>query len=248
MTRLTWLGHSTVLLEIGGLRVLTDPVLRLWIGPIHRRVDPVEIDLASIDVVLISHLHRDHLDLPSMKLLGGEVNVVVPDGAGDLLRSSGFDRVTELDVGGSTLVGGITIEAVRAVHDGRRVPFGSGPPPLGFRIGGEHSIYFAGDTDIFPEMAELAPGLDLALLPIGGWGPTLRGGHMDPTRAAQALTLLRPRTAVAIHWGTFWPVGICRIRRARFEEPARRFVEEARRVAPNVAIPMLDPGGQLDLP
>jgi len=202
---------------------------------------------AAIDVVLISHLHRDHLDLPSMKLLSREVTVIVPDGAGALLRSSGFDRVTELDVGGSTVAGGVAIEAVKAVHDGRRVPFGSGPPPLGFRIGGEHSIYFAGDTDIFPEMAELAPGLDLALLPIGGWGPTLRGGHMDPTRAAQALTLLQPKTAVAIHWGTFWPIGMSRVRRARFEEPARRFVEEAQRLAPNVVIPMLDPGGQLDL-
>ncbi len=247
MTRLTWLGHSTVLLEIGGLRVLTDPVLRPWIGPIHRRVEPVEIDLELVDLVLISHLHRDHLDLPSMNLLRPEVRVIVPVGSADLLRSSGFTRITELDVGQSTSVDAVAITATRAVHDGRRVPFGSGPPPLGFQIIAEHSIYFAGDTDIFPEMAELAPGLDLALLPVGGWGPTLRGGHMDPIRAAESLTLLRPTTAVAIHWGTFWPVGMSRVRRARFEEPARRFIEEAQRVAPDVVIPVLDPGGQLEL-
>ena len=109
-------------------------------------------------------------------------------------------------------------------------------------------IYFAGDTDIFPEMAELAPDLDLAILPVGGWGPTLRGGHMDAVRAAKALTLLQPRTAVAIHWGTLWPIGMGRVRRARFEEPGRRFVDEARRIAPSVSVPLLVPGDSIELP
>ena len=86
-------------------------------------------------------------------------------------------------------------------------------------------------------MAELAGDLDLALIPVGGWGPTLRGGHMDPTRAAEALALLRPRIAVAIHWGTLWPFGMGRIRRDRFEEPARRFIAEAARLAPSVSVP-----------
>ena len=73
---------------------------------------------------------------------------------------------------------------------------------------GGDTVYFAGDTDIFPGMADLASDLDLAILPIGGWGPTLRGGHMDPTTAASSLRLLRPRTAVAVHWGTLWPMGL----------------------------------------
>ena len=128
------------------------------------------------------------------------------------------------------------------------MPFGPAAPALGFRIRGEHVIYFAGDTDIFPEMAELAPDLDLAILPVGGWGPTLRGGHMDAVRAAKALTLLRPRTAVAIHWGTLWPIGMGRVRRARFEEPGRRFVDEARRIAPSVSVPLLVPGDWIELP
>jgi L-ascorbate metabolism protein UlaG (beta-lactamase superfamily) len=248
MTRLTWLGHSSVLLEIGGLRVLTDPVLGPGIGPIRRRVGPVEIDLAAVDVVLISHLHRDHLDLPSLKLLPPAVRMVAPVGAGALLRTTGHEQITELEPGQATIDGGLTINAVRAVHDGRRRPIGSGPPALGFRIEADQSIYFAGDTDIFPEMAELAPGLDLALLPVGGWGLTLGSGHMDPVRAAEALTLLRPTTAIAIHWGTLWPVGLSRVRRELFEEPARRFAEEARRVAPLVSIPFLDPGDQFELP
>jgi L-ascorbate metabolism protein UlaG (beta-lactamase superfamily) len=198
--------------------------------------------------VLISHLHHDHLDLPSMRLLRRETPVIAPTGAGPLLRSNGFDDVTELDPGGSTTVGATTIEAVPARHGGRRLPFGPSGPALGFRIRGEHEVYFAGDTNVFPEMAELAGDLDLALIPVGGWGPTLRGGHMDPTRAAEALTLLRPRIAVAIHWGTLWPIGLSRVRRDRFEEPARRFIAEAARVAPSVSVPLLDPGDQLEIP
>ena len=108
-------------------------------------------------------------------------------------------------------------------------------------------MYFAGDTAVYPEMAGIAPGLDLALLPVGGWGPTLRGGHMDPIAAAEAVALLKPRIALAIHWGTLWPVGMMRIRRDRFEEPARRFQEEARRVAPLVSVPLLDPGDGLEV-
>ncbi len=248
MTRIRWLGHSSVVLETGGLLLLTDPVLRTRLGPIRRRPELVDHDLDAIDAVLISHLHHDHLDLGSMRLLRPEIRVIAPAGAGPLLRSSGFRQVTELDVGDSTTLGDMTIRAVHARHSGRRVPFGPSAPALGFIIDGEHRTYFAGDTDIFPGMAELAPDLDLALLPVSGWGPTLGGGHMDPVRAAEALTLLRPGTAVAIHWGTLWPIGMSRIRRERFEGPVRRFIEEAHRVAPAVTIPLLDPGDRYELP
>ena len=120
MTRITWLGHSTVLLETAGLRLLTDPVLRARIGPVGRRLELVEIDLADIDAVLISHQHRDHLDLPSLRLLPPEVQVIVPSGAGRILRTNGFRNVTELDVHDSTTLADTTIEAVPALHDGRR--------------------------------------------------------------------------------------------------------------------------------
>ena len=247
MTRITWLGHSTVLLETGGVRLLTDPVLRARIGPIRRRPELLDVDLAAIDAVLISHLHQDHLDLPSMRLLRPEIRVIVPSGGGRFLRANGFRDVTELQVHESARVGNTTIQAVPARHRGRRLPFGPTAAAIGFRIDGEHAIYFAGDTDLYPEMARLAPGLDLAILPVGGWGPTLGGGHLNPARAAKALALLQPQAAVAIHWGTFWPVGLSRFWRSRFEEPARQFIAEARRVAPEVHVPLLDPGDQFDL-
>jgi L-ascorbate metabolism protein UlaG (beta-lactamase superfamily) len=248
VTRLTWLGHSTVLLESAGSVILTDPVLRGRIGPIRRASAIAPVDLGAVDTVLISHLHQDHLDLPSLRLLRPDLRLIVPFGSADRLRAEGYTDVSELKVGDSVQAGAATIRAVRAVHDGRRRPFGPARPALGYRIDAEHATYFAGDTDLYPEMALLAGGLDLALLPVGGWGPTLRGGHMDPLKAARALALLQPQLAVAIHWGTFWPIGMGRIRRSRFELPARQFGDEAARLAPLVRIGVLDPGGWLDLP
>ena len=245
MTRVTWIGHSTVLIETGGARLLTDPVLRSGIGPVRRRAEGDVGEVAAPDAVLISHLHHDHLDLPSMRRLPRSTTVVGPFGTARVLR--GFADVREVDVGARVALGEVAIAAVPARHGGRRMPTGPAAAALGYLIDGDHRVYFAGDTDIFPAMADLAPGLDLALLPVGGWGPTLRGGHMDPERAASALTLLRPRFAVAVHWGTLWPAGMSRVRRARFEEPARRFAEAARRTAPDVSVALLDPGGQLVL-
>ena len=109
------------------------------------------------------------------------------------------------------------------------------------------SVYFPGDTDLFPAMDELAGTLDVALLPVWGWGPTIGEGHMDPERAAQAAALLRPRLAIPIHWGTFYPAGLrgsCRaVRDARPE-----FAAIVRRSAPDVPVRVLAPGESIDLP
>jgi len=113
-------------------------------------------------------------------------------------------------------------------------------------IAGGSRIYFAGDTDLYPEMAAFAP-LDLALLPVWGWGPSLGAGHMDPEAAARALALLRPRVAVPIHWGTLFPLGLGRAYGDRLTEPPREFARHAARLAPGVRVEILEPGASLEL-
>jgi L-ascorbate metabolism protein UlaG (beta-lactamase superfamily) len=240
-TEVRWLGHSTVLVEMDDVRILTDPVLRNRLGPIHRRVPAYRTDLGTIDAVLISHLHHDHMDVPSLRKLDPDVRLVVPVGSGAMLSRLGFNRITELRAGAATSVGALRVAAVAAAHSGRRLPFGPSAPALGYVIDGSRSIYFAGDTDLFSGMARIRSGLDLALLPVGGWGPTLRGGHLNPERAAEALALLKPATAIPIHWGTFWPVGLDRPAPS-LHAPAARFHALASVSAPDVAVSVLRPG------
>jgi L-ascorbate metabolism protein UlaG (beta-lactamase superfamily) len=244
-----FLGHSTLLIEIDGLRVLTDPAIRPIIGPLvrsGRAPDPTR--LRDLDVVLISHLHRDHLDLPSLRLLPTSPLIVVPRGAGALLLKSGFHEFVEMAPGESITIGGVSIEATFADHPGNRPPGGPTGPALGFLIGGsQRRIYFAGDTDIFAAMADLGSP-DIGLIPVGGWGLTLGKGHMDPIRAAQALRLVRPTYAVPIHWGTFWPRGLGRVRVDRKSGGGALFERHAAELAPEVHVLVTMPGERVRLP
>jgi L-ascorbate metabolism protein UlaG (beta-lactamase superfamily) len=232
---LEFIGHSTVVIELDGVRLLTDPVTRARVGPL-RRVEPVASPdrLRGIDAVLISHLHWDHLDVPSLRKLGRDTPIFVPAGAGSWLRSAGFGDVRELARGGEATVGAVDVRAVPAVHSGFRPPFGPMAQALGFVIRGSRSVYFAGDTDLFEGMGKLGP-IDMALIPVWGWGPTLgRGLHLDPRRAAEALRLIRPRAAMPIHWGTYWPHALGRVYPERLVEPPAEFVEFAAELAPDV--------------
>jgi L-ascorbate metabolism protein UlaG (beta-lactamase superfamily) len=246
--RLTWVGHATVLLEIGGARLLTDPVLRarlLHLRRHGRRPHPAVVE--RIDAALISHLHLDHLHLPSLRLLGRGVRVVVPRGAGRILARRGFADVVELGVGDTIDVAGATVTALRAVHDGRRLPFGAAVEPLGYRIDGATRVYFAGDTDLFDAMAQLAGHIDVAMLPIWGWGPSLGPGHMDPLEAARAVALVRPRVVIPIHWGTLFPIGLEQRHGHLLVEPPLRFARHVRELAPEVEVRVLAPGDALAL-
>lgn len=239
---LRYLGHATVRLDLDGVRVITDPLLRPRLGPLERRAPPLRRDdHAGIDLVLVSHLHHDHLDLPSLDAVGGEPLVVGPPGIGRLVDR---ERVVELAPGEGTRVGGWQVTATPAAHSGFRPPIGPRSVALGFVLdNGRRRIYFAGDTDLFPGMAALGP-LDVALVPVWGWGPTLGPGHLDPHRAARALALLRPRLAVPIHWGTYWPRLAGRFGRDRLAGPAAAFVAAARELAPTVAVrPLLPASG-----
>lgn len=241
MTRhlaLDFIGHSTVLVELDGIRILTDPVTRSRVGPL-RRVEPVpqRDRLHAIDAVLLSHLHWDHLDVPSLRDLGRHVPLIVSAGAGAWLRGAGFGDVREVAVGEVVDVGGVAVRVVPAVHSGYRPPLGPTAPALGFVIEGSRSVYFAGDTDLFAGMGELGGPVDVALLPVWGWGPTLgRGLHMDPLRAAESLRLIRPRAAVPIHWGTYWPHAMGRVFPERLIEPPAAFAEYASELAPDVRV------------
>jgi L-ascorbate metabolism protein UlaG (beta-lactamase superfamily) len=246
--KVTYVGHATVHIALDGVRLLTDPVLRTRMGHLrrrHGRVDPAA--LRGIDTILISHAHYDHLDIPSLERLGRVTPIVVPRGVGALVRRRSFAHVMEVEEGETISVGALSVTATRAEHDGRRGPFASGHA-LGYVVEGSSRIYFAGDTDLFPAMAELG-AIDLALVPIWGWGPSLgRGKHMDPERAAQSLSLLRPRIAVPIHWGTYHPLHLGLREAPRYlSEPPDRFVRAAAEVAPDVDVRVLRPGETLAL-
>lgn len=231
------------------MRVLTDPLLVDRLVALHRHSDAVAhlIDDVEIDVVLISHAHHDHLHLPSLRRIRGRPRIVVPRGLGKLLSRAG-DDVVETAPGEEIQIGPVKFYAIRAEHDGRRGPFGPRAAALGYRIEGASRLYFAGDTDLFAEMSLLAGSVDVALLPVWGWGPRLGSGHLDPHRAAEAVLRIRPRLAIPIHWGTFYPFGVARFWPHPLGNPPRDFAREVARLAPETEVRVIAPGEVTELP
>jgi L-ascorbate metabolism protein UlaG (beta-lactamase superfamily) len=144
-------------------------------------------------------------------------------------------------------VSGLRVRVSYAQHDERRAGSAARAAPVGYALLGSSRAFFAGDTDVFPGLEQVASDLDLALVPIWGWGAKLGTGHLDPARAAEAVALLRPRVAVPIHWGTFRPLH--RRANARFlRDPVDQFVAAARERAPEVEVRVLAPGESLRMP
>jgi L-ascorbate metabolism protein UlaG (beta-lactamase superfamily) len=248
MDRLTYIGHATTLIRLEGSSILTDPMLRGWLGPLRRQGPRPSPGLPKIaDAVLISHLHRDHLDLPSLRRVPSRTPIVIPRGAGRWVDRGGPHPVVEVARGETVSVGEAEVTGVPAEHNGRRGRWGSEIEPLGYVIRADgRTVYFAGDTDLFDEMADIGP-VDLALLPVWGWGPSVGEGHLDPEKAARAVELLRPRLAVPIHWGTFYPVGVRRLRPEPLAQPPHEFARLARALAPEVEVRVLQPGCETSL-
>jgi len=247
--RLRWLGHSTVLLRYRGDMVITDPFLRTRLYYLRRQT---ESPLCSPEneksnpLILISHMHQDHLDIPSLRMLSENSTVVVPPGAGPFLSKKLPQLIVELGIGQELKTKSIRIVPVEAHHGGRRWP-GLSAEAQGYVIHAGVTVYFAGDTDLFPSMEDIgtAHDLNVALLPVWGHGPKLGKHHMSPHQAAQALSLLGAELAVPIHWGTLGPVGVRN--REFLTRPPLEFSSHASVLAPRADVRILEPCEEMSI-
>jgi L-ascorbate metabolism protein UlaG (beta-lactamase superfamily) len=226
----TWWGHASATVEAGSVRIAVDPVLTDRLFHLVRYAMTPAAEAADADLVVLSHLHQDHCHLPSLARFRADVPILVPRGGEGLLAGLGRERLVPVAPGDVLERAGVRIEVLPATHDGRRHQLSRlRPPALGFRIESPAgSWWFPGDTELRDDMVSIAP-VDLALVPIGGWGPTLADGHMHPEHAAEAVGRVGAGWAVPVHWGTFWPVGLRRIARANhhrlFVSPGQRFLD-----------------------
>lgn len=239
--RATWLGHSTVLLEIDGMRVLTDPVWGERVsplpfaGPKRFHPAPVEIEkLPPLDAVVISHDHYDHLDYPSLlRLIPLGVPFITSLGVGAHLEAWGApaERIIELDWWESARIGDLTVTAAPSQHfsgrglsDRNRTAWSS----MNMR-GPRHSVFFSGDTGLTPEYAQIKEKLgpfDLIMLEVGAWHPAWGDIHLGPENALKAHALLGGGAFLPVHWGTF------NLAIHAWDEPAEQLVKLAPTDAP----------------
>ncbi|MFI0235490.1 MBL fold metallo-hydrolase [Streptomyces sp. NPDC016845] len=210
----TWAGHASWVIRIGGLTVLTDPVWSRRILGTPARITPVGVAwsaLPAVDAVVISHNHYDHLDWPTLRRLPRTTPVFVPAGLGRWFARRGFTRVTELDWWEAAELDGVRFDFVPAHHWSKRSLTDTCRTLWGGWVltdPGGRRVYFAGDTGYgrwFAEIGRRHPGIDLALLPIGAYAPRwwLRDVHCDPEEAVRAAQDVGARRMAPMHWATF---------------------------------------------
>jgi L-ascorbate metabolism protein UlaG (beta-lactamase superfamily) len=203
--------------------------------------------LSGLDAVLISHLHLDHVNPASLRLLKRDTLIFAPKGASVILRRYRFTNLHEVEPGDSHRLGAATVIATHARHTGQRYPWGHRAGAVGYLVRGSFGVYFAGDTGFFDGLADVGRDLDVALLPIWGWGLRLPDDHLSPKTAAQALQLLKPRVAIPTHWGTFLPPGLKLFYAHYLTDPPLDFVRHAQEYAPEVRTILLQPGESITL-
>jgi len=234
---ITFIGHSSFFLQIGGKNVVIDPIFAKWIFVLKRLRRPgVRIrELPPIDVVLVSHAHFDHLHRPSLRAIarhtqrisGDAPIIVVPEHVADLVSDLGFREVIELSTWEEASLSGITVTQTPSKHWGARIMRDMHRGFGGYAIkAGKHSVYHAGDTAYFNGFSEIGRRLkpELALLPIGAYSPeSFRNVHTNPEDAVQAFLDLGSRWMVPMHYGTF------RLSHEPVNEPVEFLEREAER-------------------
>lgn len=209
---LTWIGHATYLVQLGGRSLLIDPVFSMRLAIVPRNGPPgvAPADLPPIDVVLITHNHRDHMDAPSLRLLGPAPLYVVPRGLAEWFRRAGMPRVVELDWWERTDAEGFDLTFVPSQHWSRRGLLDENASLWGGWVIEREGVrlYHSGDTawfDGFAEIGRRAGPIDAAMLPIGAYEPRwfMRTQHIDPIEAVAAFEALGAQRFFAMHWGTY---------------------------------------------
>ena len=239
------MGHATTLIEVDGTRLLTDPVLGARVLHI-RRLGAVPDVPARLDAILVSHAHYDHLDLASLRALPAEVPVLAPPAVARLIERRTGHATIAVAAGASVRVGNVDIVATTAVHDGSRMRWTEDLGAVGFFIRAARASTSRATPTCSTACASLAGRIDVALLPVWGWGPDVGEGHLDPEGAAQAAALLAPRVAVPIHWGTLASPRVWW--RHDADRPAREFERLVAVHAPGVAVRILAPGATMPIP
>jgi L-ascorbate metabolism protein UlaG (beta-lactamase superfamily) len=217
--RITYVGHATLLIEVGGRRILTDPNFDLTLGRFLPRVSAPGIAIEALpplDALLLTHAHADHLSFASLDRLPRDVPLFAPPPVARWLRRGGYAHAVELAPDASAEVGGVTVHAAAACHVGSRYGVDRWRSATNMYLleTAEHTVFFAGDTALVPDTHRLvaerlhAEGrrLDVALLPIGHapwWKPGFRRGHLTSADALTLFERLGARFLVPYHWGTF---------------------------------------------
>jgi L-ascorbate metabolism protein UlaG (beta-lactamase superfamily) len=252
---ITFIGHSSFLLQVNGRKLLVDPVFskRLIVLRRQRRPGAMVEQLPAIDLVLLTHAHMDHLDMASLRrviratrrLTGRTPEVVVPHGVEDLVERLGFSQVHRLSWWGQIEVQGLTITMTPCKHWGARMFRDTHRGYGGYVVeGGGQSVYHSGDTAYFNGFREIGERLrpEVALLPIGAYFPdSYRSVHTSPEEAVRAFIELDAQQMVPMHYGTF------RLGREPMEEPVQRLKAEASRLGIKEQIKILEEGETMHL-
>ena len=241
--RIIWIGHASFLLQMGGQNILIDPNWAMWLSVVKRASRPglTLHQLPPIDLVLITHAHHDHLDVPTLEAISNGQPIFVPKGVGSLVKKRGFGEIRELEKWESVSVGDLEIILTPARHWGARyvhdVHRGFGGYLIKPKSG--TTVYHAGDSAYFDGFHEIGSRfeIDVALMPIGAYRPVSgRGVHMNPEEALAAFADTKAKKMVPMHYGTF------PLTREPLEEPLDRIMLASSAAGLRHKLAVLEPG------